>query len=89
MQVSVCLTHHDHKTYDEFIARARTHAITSKAKLAALEDNMDVQRLCTLTEKDIDRLSKYYRAWLALRQVEDIVSYAIGGRRVCHVVFCS
>jgi (p)ppGpp synthase/HD superfamily hydrolase len=71
VQAVECLTHRDRETYDEFIARVRTNTIASKVKLADLEDNMDMRRLCTLTEKDTERLYKYHRAWLALRQVED------------------
>ena len=71
VQAVECLTHRDHETYDEFIARVRTNAIASKVKLADLEDNMDIRRLSTLTEKDAERLHKYHRAWLALRQAED------------------
>jgi (p)ppGpp synthase/HD superfamily hydrolase len=71
VQAVECLTHRDRETYDEFIARVRTNAIASKVKLADLEDNMDMRRLYTLTEKDAERLHKYHRAWLALRQVED------------------
>jgi len=74
VQAVECLTHRDHETYDEFIARVRTNAIASKVKLADLEDNMDIRRLSTLTEKDAERLHKYHRAWLALRQAEDTAS---------------
>src|SRR5437867_8182400 len=71
VQAVECLTHRGHETYDEFIARVRTNAIASKVKLADLEDNMDMRRLRTLTEKDAERLHKYHQAWLALRQAED------------------
>jgi (p)ppGpp synthase/HD superfamily hydrolase len=71
VQAVECLTHRDHETYDEFVARVRTNVIASKVKLADLEDNMDMRRLRTLTEKDTQRLHKYHQAWLALRQVGD------------------
>ena len=72
VQAVECLTHRDRETYDEFIARVRTNAIACKVKLADLEDNMDMRRLCTLMEKDAERLHKYHRAWLALRQSGDV-----------------
>jgi hypothetical protein len=50
---------------------ARTDGIASKVKLADLEDNMDMRHLRTSTEKDTERLHKYDRAWLALRQAGD------------------
>ena len=71
VQAVECLTHRDHETYDEFVARVRTNVIASKVKLADLEDNMDMRRLRTLTEKDTQRLHKYHQAWLALGQVGD------------------
>jgi (p)ppGpp synthase/HD superfamily hydrolase len=71
VQAVECVTHRDHETYDEFVARVRTNVIARKVKLADLEDNMDMRRLGTLTEKDTQRLHKYHRAWLALRQGGD------------------
>ena len=71
VQAVECLTHRDHETYDEFVARVRTNVIASKVKLADLEDNMDMRRLRTLTEQDTQRLYKYHQAWLTLRQVGD------------------
>ena len=47
----------------------RTNPIATKVKLADLEDNMDMRRLSTVTEKDAQRLHRYHQAWLALRQV--------------------
>ena len=71
VQAVECLTHRDYETYDEFITRVRTNAIASTVKLADLEDNMDMRRLRTLTEKDAERLHKYHQAWLTLRQARD------------------
>ena len=68
VQAVECLTHRDRETYEAFIVRVRTNAIARKVKLADLEDNMDMRRLSTLTEKDAQRLHKYHQAWLALRQ---------------------
>ncbi len=77
VQAVECLTHRDHETYEEFIARVRTNAIASKVKLADLEDNMDMRRLSALTEQDTQRLRKYHRAWLALRQIGDTARGAL------------
>lgn len=74
VQAVECLTHRDQETYEEFIARVRTNAIARKVKLADLEDNMDMRRLSTVTEKDTQRLHKYHRAWIALRQVSYTLS---------------
>ena len=71
VQAVECLTHRNHETYEGFITRVRTNAIASKVKLADLEDNMDMRRLSALTEQDTQRLRKYHRAWLVLRQLGD------------------
>jgi (p)ppGpp synthase/HD superfamily hydrolase len=71
VQAVECLTHRNYETYAEFIARVRTNTIARKVKLADLEDNMDMRRLSTLTEKDTERLHKYHHAWLALCQTGD------------------
>ena len=35
-------------------------------KLADLEDNMDIRRLATLTDRDTERLRRYLAAWRVL-----------------------
>lgn len=69
VQAVECLTHREHETYEEFIVRVSANVIASKVKLADLEDNMDIRRLRVVTDTDAQRLHKYHRAWLALRQV--------------------
>ena len=77
VQAVECLTHRNHETYEGFITRVRTNAIASKVKLADLEDNMDMRRLSALTEQDTQRLHKYHRAWLVLRQSGDAARGAL------------
>ena len=59
----VILTRKKHESYEEYIERVVTDAWASTVKLADLTDNMDVTRLETLTDKDIERLRKYHRAY--------------------------
>lgn len=54
------------ETYEDFIERAACNPISRRVKLADLEDNMDVRRMSTITEKDSARLNKYLRAWRRL-----------------------
>lgn len=61
------LTRRENEPYDAFIARVKTNPIALKVKIADLEDNMDVKRLKTVTDEDMDRLNKYLRAWQSLR----------------------
>ena len=47
-----CLTHQEGESYEDFIKRAAKNPIAREVKIADLEDNMDVRRLCEVTEKD-------------------------------------
>ncbi|NJN95255.1 MAG: HD domain-containing protein [Anaerolineales bacterium] len=60
------VTRRESESYEEFCERAGSHPLARRVKLADLEDNMDLKRLNTLTEKDKDRLARYHRAWLEL-----------------------
>lgn len=61
-----CLTKRSEESYEEFIERAGTNPIARRVKIADLEDNMDVKRLETLTDEDVERIAKYLRAWRSL-----------------------
>jgi len=39
-------------------------------KLADLEDNMDIRRLATLTDRDAERLRRYLAAWRVLNRAK-------------------
>jgi len=54
------------ESYPDYIKRAAKNYIARRVKIADLEDNMDVRRLCVLTEKDHKRLTKYQEAWAYL-----------------------
>ena len=61
-----CVTRREDETYEEFVDRAATNNLARRVKIADLEDNMDIKRLNTLTDKDQQRLARYHRAWLKL-----------------------
>jgi hypothetical protein len=46
--------------------------IALKVKIADLEDNMDIRRLDVLTEKDMEKLNRYLRAWRYLTRDESM-----------------
>lgn len=48
--------------YFQFVQRAAAHPIGRLVKLADINDNLDITRLPTITEKDARRLSKYIAA---------------------------
>ena len=54
--------------YDHFIERVKTNPLAVKVKLNDLKDNMDITRLGEVTEKDLDRLNKYIRAYRQLTE---------------------
>jgi (p)ppGpp synthase/HD superfamily hydrolase len=58
-----CLTRRAGEPYDAFIERIKPNALAREVKLADLEDNMDIRRLVTLGERDIERLKRYQQAW--------------------------
>ena len=62
-----CLSRRENEPYDTFIERVKTNPLTRKVKLADLEDNMDIKRFKTMTEKDLKRLDAYRKAWNSLK----------------------
>ena len=61
-----CLTHRDGEDYMDYIDRICENALARSVKLADLRDNMDIQRLPHLNDRDLDRLHRYHQAWLKL-----------------------
>lgn len=61
------LTRKQNESYEGFIERVGKDPLASRVKLADLEDNMDITRFGSLTQKDMDRLEKYHRAWTVLQ----------------------
>ncbi len=65
-----CLTRRSTETYEQFIERAAANQLARRVKLADLEDNMDLRRLPTITEKDCERLDRYMHAWNRLKALD-------------------
>ena len=62
------LTRREGESYEEFVRRAGAHPIARRVKIADLEDNMDVRRTGTVSERDVERLTRYVRAWKSLTE---------------------
>jgi (p)ppGpp synthase/HD superfamily hydrolase len=62
-----CLTHDPQDSYEDYVAKIKTNPVARAVKLSDLEDNMRLQRMPSLTEKDWARLQRYHRAWQELR----------------------
>lgn len=52
----------DGEDYMDFVKRAKANPISRNVKLADLEDNMDLGRIASPTEKDFKRIEKYKEA---------------------------
>ena len=58
-----CLTKQDEEDYEAFIDRILENKLAKKIKKADIEDNINILRLTTVTDKDFERLEKYHKAW--------------------------
>jgi len=61
-----CLTKEQGETYENFIERVLTNRLATDVKIADIKDNMDVTRLKTMTEKDLERIKKYHNALMKI-----------------------
>lgn len=57
-----CLSRREGESYEAFIERLLPNPLARRIKLADLEDNLNVRRLPTVTEKDRERLNRYLAA---------------------------
>lgn len=62
LKVLSMLTHNKEVPYMEYIKNIATDPIATKVKIADLRHNSDLSRLNVVTEKDIQRNSKYQQA---------------------------
>ena len=56
----------DDEPYEAFINRVKNNPLAVAVKINDLTDNMDVRRLQTLTDADMQRLHKYLKAYQSL-----------------------
>lgn len=64
-----CLTRKENESYGEYIKRVMTNRDACEIKICDLEDNMNIARQDKkLTNKDFDRLAKYHKHYLRLKQ---------------------
>jgi (p)ppGpp synthase/HD superfamily hydrolase len=65
-----CLSKRDGEEYQDYIKRVVQNQLARTIKLADLEDNMNIERVDHLQEKDFERFARYHRAWLILKNVK-------------------
>lgn len=73
------LTKREGELYPDFVARAAVNPIARRVKLADLEDNLDIRRLESVTERDAKRLTKYLVAWRYLKALPAVEPGVIAG----------
>lgn len=56
------------ENYNHFIDRVLTNELSRQVKLYDLKDNMDLTRISEPTDEDIQRLEKYRKAYIYLRE---------------------
>lgn len=61
------LSRRENESYDVFIGRVAENKNAIAVKISDLEDNLNVTRLTSVTEKDRSRLDKYIRVWRELK----------------------
>jgi guanosine-3',5'-bis(diphosphate) 3'-pyrophosphohydrolase len=63
-----CLTKTTGESYDEYRAKVLSNRDAMRVKLEDLRDNSDIRRLKGVTEKDIQRMVKYHKFYLELKE---------------------
>ena len=63
-----CLSKLDGEDYEDFISRVLENELATKIKIVDIEDNINILRLNTLSDKDLKRIAKYHNAWLKLKK---------------------
>jgi len=58
-----CLTKSPDENYELFIDRVLENKLATKIKQADIEDNINILRLQSVNEKDLERVAKYHNAW--------------------------
>jgi len=57
------LTNRQNENYESFIERVLDNKLAAKIKKADIEDNINILRLNSVTNKDLERIAKYHKAW--------------------------
>lgn len=65
----ICLTHKEGQSYDDYISQVMENDLSVIVKMADLKDNMDLTRLETITDSDIERTKKYHSAFKRLNNL--------------------
>jgi (p)ppGpp synthase/HD superfamily hydrolase len=59
----LAVTRNDGVSYEDFVVRSKQNPISRVVKMHDLEDNLDLRRLESISEKDLERINKYLKAY--------------------------
>jgi len=62
-----CMTKDGVQTYESYLAQIKTNDMASRVKIADIEDNIDLTRLKNINSRDLDRIAKYHKALINLK----------------------
>ena len=63
----IVLNRHNYQDYDAYIYEVAKNPIARKVKMADIVDNINVLRLDSVEEKDLQRIKKYHLAYNYLK----------------------
>jgi (p)ppGpp synthase/HD superfamily hydrolase len=66
MEALLLLTHDSQVPYEDYIQEIKSNPIATEAKLADLQDNMDIRRLQEVDDKAVARFKRYLAAYTTL-----------------------
>ena len=63
LEALMCVTKKEGESYERFVERSKSNRFAREVKIADLRSNMDITRLNEITDKDVERLRKYHKAY--------------------------
>lgn len=67
VEAILSISRNEDETYEDFVKRTGLNPLGRTVKLHDLEDSMGISRLEQVTEKDLERLNKYIKAYRYLK----------------------
>ncbi|MES9900549.1 MAG: hypothetical protein ABW148_16200 [Sedimenticola sp.] len=61
------LTKGEGENYEIYLERVLENELACKIKKADIEDNINILRLSSVTDRDLERIKKYHKAWWKLK----------------------
>ncbi|MET0357152.1 MAG: GTP pyrophosphokinase [Cellvibrio sp.] len=61
IQAIDCLTKREGEEYDNFIERISKNKLATQVKIQDIQDNLDLTRLSSINDKDLERAKKYHQ----------------------------